>query len=100
MGIFLDFVQVGVAEDQFSTQTANFVADKTKKLFDKLKDIMCGIKSELCQKIMPITGTRDDIMGLCNAKPLTTDYSKCLVECQMRRYKWVYTKSFKKIKLQ
>lgn len=91
MGIFLDFVQVGVAGEQFIQDTHKFYADKSKRLFDELKAIMCSIKSELCQNIMPVTGTRDDILGLCNAKPLTTVYSKCLVECQMRQYKWVYT---------
>lgn len=42
-----------------------------------------------CQNQMVTKVTEEEIMGLCNAKPLTTATSKCMVKCQMRQYNWV-----------
>lgn len=58
-------------------------------MFDELRNEECALNSQKCKEQMVTKVTFDEIMGLCNAKPLETTSSKCLIECQMRQYGWV-----------
>lgn len=48
----------------------------------------CFLQNDVCQNGMNISD--DEILALCNAKPQNTLATKCLMDCKMRQFNWVY----------
>nr|AWC08441.1 odorant-binding protein 30 [Bradysia odoriphaga] len=80
----------------------NFVqADYEQELFDNLRDDECFNKTQICTdkiKHVGIKVTEADRRGLCDANPLTTTGTKCLMDCQMEDMNWTNDKGFQKDK--
>ncbi|XP_037031048.1 uncharacterized protein LOC119070698 [Bradysia coprophila] len=78
----------------------NFVqANYEQELFTNLRIDECFNRTQTCTDKVNQAGirvTEADRRGLCDAKPLTTTATKCLMDCQMGDLNWFNNKGFQK----